>query len=166
MDLNKPSTQKAFGEMVGISQQAVAELMARGVLSRGQPARAWLLAYMSRLREAAAERGADGMLAMNRAAESASRNELLKIKLKRARVNYADKLVIDRVIAFVGGQIASQLEPLPERIRMLCPQLHEDDWKGIENAILEARILAAGSSLATLEDANQGDDTDDVVTAA
>lgn len=165
MDLDKPSTQADFGHLVGISQPAVAELMAKGVLGKGQLARTWLLAYTSHLREAAAGRGADGELAANRAAESATRNELLQIKLKRARGEYADVSLIEQVIAYVGTQIASKLEPLPARIKMLCPALTADDLKGIENAITDARNIAAAASLATLEEANKDDDLDEVVTA-
>lgn len=50
MDLDKPCTQQEFGELVGISQQAVSNLVSRGVLVPGQTAQHWLDRYLSHLR--------------------------------------------------------------------------------------------------------------------
>jgi terminase small subunit / prophage DNA-packing protein len=166
MDLAKPCTQKEFADLVGIGQPVVSELLTRGVLKGKEPARIWLLAYTAHLREQAAGRGGDGALAANRAAESATRNELLQIKLKRARGEYADVAVIEQVLAYIGTQVASKLEPLPARIKMLCPQLTADDLKGVESAITDARNLAASASMATLVQADAEDDIDETVTAA
>lgn len=47
--------------------------------------------------------------------------------------------------------MASKLEPLPARIKMLCPQLTAEDIKGVELAITEARNLAVTASLDLLE---------------
>lgn len=166
MNLDAPCTQAEFAQLVGVSQPAVSELLTKGVLGKGQMARTWLLAYTAHLREGAAGRGADGELAANRAAESATRNEMLQIKLKRMRGEYAEVALIEQVLAHVGTQIASKLEPLPARIKMLCSQLTAEDLKEIEGVITAARNLAAASSLATLQDANKDDDADEVVTAA
>lgn len=161
MELDQPCTQAEFAHLVGITQPAVSELLTKGVLGKGQQARTWLLAYTAQLREAAAGRGADGELAANRAAESATRNEMLQIKLKKMRAEYVDVAVIDQVIAHVGTQIASKLEPLPARIKMLCPQLTAEDLKGIEAAITDARNMAATASIETLALVNADDDVDE-----
>lgn len=155
MNLDLPCLQADFAALVGISQPAVSDLLKRGVLVADQPVSAWLLAYTHQLREQAAGRGADGELAANRAAESATRNALLQIKLKKARGEYAEVALIEQVIAHVGTQIASQLEPLPARIKMLCPQLTPEDLKGIEAAITSARNLAASASLAMLAEPDE-----------
>jgi terminase small subunit / prophage DNA-packing protein len=151
MDLDQPCTQKEFAELVGITQPAVSDLLTRGVIKAKEPVRVWLIAYTAHLREQAAGRGGDGALAANRAAESATRNELLQIKLKTARSEYAPIDAIQQVLAYVGTRVASKLEPLPARIKMLCPQLTAEDIKGIENAITEARNIAASASLDMLE---------------
>jgi terminase small subunit / prophage DNA-packing protein len=163
MDLAAPCTQKEFADLVGVGQPVVSELLTRGVLKPKDPARIWLLAYTSHLREQAAGRGGDGMLALNRAAESATRNELLQIKLKTARGEYAPVDALQQVLAYIGTRVASKLEPLPARIKMLCPQLTAEDMKGIEAAITDARNIAASASLELLD----VDDTevDDIVTA-
>lgn len=46
---DQPVTQEEFGQMVGISQQAVSNLCARGVLLPGQSAREWLHRYLINL---------------------------------------------------------------------------------------------------------------------
>ncbi|MES2346370.1 MAG: hypothetical protein V4641_02250 [Pseudomonadota bacterium] len=166
MDLDAPCLQVDFAKLVGISQPAVSELLTRGTIKANQPARVWLLAYTAQLREQAAGRGADGELAANRAAESATRNEMLQIKLKKMRGEYAGVDVISQVLAHIGTLVASKLEPLPARIKMVCPQLTPDQLKAIETVITEARNVAASASLATLEDANKDDDMDTAVVAS
>ena len=161
MDLDQPCLQVDFANLVGISQPAVSELLTKGTLKAGQPARIWLLAYTRQLREQAAGRGADGELAQNRAALTATNNEMAQIKLKRMRGEFVPVLVIAQVLAHIGTQIASKLEPLPARIKMVCPQLTPDDLKAVETVITEARNLAASASLATLEDANKDDDLEE-----
>ena len=47
--LGQPVTQEEFGQMVGISQQAVSSLCSRGVLLPGQSAREWILLYVLHL---------------------------------------------------------------------------------------------------------------------
>jgi phage terminase Nu1 subunit (DNA packaging protein) len=161
VDLDQPCLQADFAALVGISQPAVSELLTRGVLKPKQSARAWLLAYTHQLREQAAGRGADGELAINRAAESKTRNDLLQIKLKRARGDYAEVALIEQVLAHIGSQIASQFEPLPARIKMLCPGLTPDDLQGIEAVITEARNLAARASIAVLAEVDPDAEADD-----
>lgn len=157
MDLSQPCSQAEFGALVGISQPAVSELMARGVLGKGQAAQTWLHSYTRHLREQAAGRGADGELAAARAAEATTRNELLQIKLKRARGEYAEVALIEQVLAAVGAQVAAQLEPLPGRIRQLLPEVSPERVKQIDQAITEARNLAAQAGLAVLTASDDGD---------
>lgn len=47
--LDQPVTQEEFGQMVGISQQAVSSLCTRGVLLPGQSAQEWLFRYLMHL---------------------------------------------------------------------------------------------------------------------
>lgn len=151
LDLTRPCTQAEFGQLVGISQPAVSEMLAKGVLGQGQTVGTWLLAYTRHLREQAAGRGADGELAANRAAESATRNQLLQIKLRKARGEYAEVALIEAVLAAVGASIASKLEALVPRIKMQCPELTPEHLKGIEAVITDVRNKAAAAGLAVLD---------------
>jgi phage terminase Nu1 subunit (DNA packaging protein) len=165
MDLDKPCNQTEFGDLVGISQQAVSELVARGVLGSGQLAQTWLHAYTRHLREQAAGRGSDGELAAKRAAESDTRNQLLQIKLRKARGEYAEVALIEQVLATIGAQISSRLEPLPARVKMLLPEISAERLKSIEAAITDARNLAVTASLAVLDHLDPDEDVDDQVSA-
>lgn len=161
LDLSKPCTQVQFAQLVGVRQPVVSELLTKGVLGKGQTAQTWLHAYTSHLREQAAGRGADGELAANRAAESATRNGLLQIKLKRARGEYAPVAAIEQVLATVGAQIASILEPLPARIRTMHPELSNETLKEIEQKITDARNKAAGAGLGVLDAPDPTGDIDE-----
>jgi phage terminase Nu1 subunit (DNA packaging protein) len=165
IDLDAPILQVVFAQLVGITQPAVSDLLTRNVLKPGDTAGNWLLAYTKQLREQAAGRGADGELAANRAALTKTNNDMAQIKLKKMRGEFAPVVVIAQVLAHIGNQIASKLEPLPARIKMVCPQLTPDDLKAVENAITEARNLAASASLETLEEANKDDDAEEVETS-
>lgn len=165
IDLLQPCTQAAFARLVGISQPAVSELLTKGVISKGQSAQTWLHAYTAHLREQAAGRGADGELAANRAAESKTRNSLLEIKLKRARGEYAEVALIEQVLASIGAQVASSLEPLTGRIKQVHPELSNEALKRIEEAITDARNKAADAGLAAL-DVDPTGDVDDRVSAS
>jgi phage terminase Nu1 subunit (DNA packaging protein) len=121
VDLEQPCTQRGLRALVGVSQPAVSDMLGRGILGEGQTAITWLRAYTAHLREQAAGRGADGELAANRAAESATRNELLQIKLKRARGEYAEVAAIEQVLAAVGAKIAAGWSRCPRRSRCSCP---------------------------------------------
>lgn len=59
-DLAMPMTQARVGDLVGISQQPVSDLVRRTVLADGAGADEWLLAYCDHLREVAAGRGGSG----------------------------------------------------------------------------------------------------------
>jgi terminase small subunit / prophage DNA-packing protein len=165
MDLSQPCTQEEFAKLVGISQPAVSDLLTRGLLGRGQSAQTWLHAYTAQLREQAAGRGADGELAMRRAQESATRNELLQLKLRKARGEYAEVALIEQVLAAIGARMSSLLEPLPARIKMLQPSLSAEDLKQIDAVITDARNIAASASLSVLTDDGEPD-LDDVVQAS
>lgn len=150
IDLTTTCTQAEFGQLVGISQQAVSELLARAVLDAGQPVGAWLLTYTSHLREQAAGRGGDGELAANRAEESRVRRELLEIKLAERRKEVAPVTIIDQVLAHIGSQIRSHLEALPSTLKMRCPQLGAEAIKLIETEIFTTCNLAASAGIASL----------------
>lgn len=166
MDLTQACTQEQFAQLVGISQPAVSDLLTRGVLGKGQSAQTWLHAYTGHLREQAAGRGADGELAMRRAQESATRNELLQIKLKKARGEYAEIAVIEQVLAAIGARISSLLEPLPARIKQLKPAFTAEDLKEIDAVITDARNLAASACVDMLSDGESDADADEGVQAS
>ena len=152
MNLNTTCTQAQFGELVGIGQPAVSDLMARDVLAPGQTAGQWLQAYCAHLREMAAGRGMDGELAYQRAEAARVSRERNEIKLKLDRAEFAPVVVLEQVLASIGRSVAGLLEPLPAHLHKLCPALTPDDVRHIQAEISKACDIAAAASLSLLDE--------------
>lgn len=84
VDLATPLTQDRFGALVGVSQAAVADLVARGVLARGAPGHAWLIAYIGHLRDQASGR-------LEAAAVADERRRLLAARAAKAELELAEQ---------------------------------------------------------------------------
>lgn len=156
MNLDEPCTQAAFGEMIGVSQPAVSEMVTREILTPGQTAHQWMLAYCAHMREQAAGRGADGELAFQRSELARVSRERAEIKLAQERREYAPVALIEQVLATVGRGIVSVLEPLHVNLHRQCPALTPEDLKLIQIEVSRACDLAASASLALLELDEQG----------
>lgn len=154
VDLDAQVTQAEFGTMVGIGQPAVSDLVARKVIAPEQSAGQWLLAYCGQLREAAAGRGADGALALERAAQARVARERNEIQLAKDRREYASVALIELFCAHVGRSVAGVLEPLPSEIHKLCPALTPDDVRRIQLAVSKACDQAVSATLADFDDAD------------
>ena len=160
--LDNTSTQAQFGDLVGIGQPAVSDLLARGVIEPGQTGGQWLIDYCAHLREQAAGRGADGELAFQRSELARVSRERAEIKLALERKDYAAVALLEQVLATVGRSIAGVLEPLHVNLHKLCPALTPEDLKLIQLEVSKACDIAVGASLAVLEvaddEAGQGGD--------
>ena len=158
MDLQTTCTQAEFGELVGIGQPAVSDLLARKVIAPGATAGQWLLDYTRHLREQAAGRGADGELAFQRSELARVSRERAEIKLALERQEYAPVPLIEQVLATVGRSIAGVLEPLHISLHKLCPALTAEDLKLIQLEVAKACDLAVNASLANLDVGDDGGD--------
>lgn len=156
MNLADTCTQAVFGELVGVSQQAVSDLLGRSVITPGEPAGEWLLAYCSHLREQAAGRGADGELAYQRGELARVSRERAEIKLALERRQYAPVAVLEQVLATVGRSVVGVLEPLHLKLSKRCPMLTAEDVKFIQGEVGRACEVAASASLALLDVEDEG----------
>lgn len=161
--LNTTTTQAQFGEIVGIGQPAVSDLLARGIIQPGQTAGQWLLDYCAHMREQAAGRGADGELAYQRGELARVSRERAEIKLALERKEYAAVALLEQVLATVGRSIAGVLEPLHVTLHKLCPALTPQDIKLIQLEVSKACDIAVTASMAVLDvtDADAGDLTEE-----
>ena len=150
MNLAEPCTQQLFGDLVGISQQAVSDHLASGEMQPGQTAGEWLLDYCEHLREQAAGRGADGELARQRTIATQISRERNEIQLAKDRREYAPVNLLEQIIAHVSSQIRDPLQAIPAQLKMRCPHLSAEDLKIVETIVFETLNLAAGMSLASL----------------
>ena len=156
VDLSKPWTQAQFGDLVGIGQPAVSDLLSRGVLNTGATAAEWLTAYCGHLREMAAGRGMDGELAYQRAEAARVSRERNEIKLALERNTFAPVALLEQVLATVGRKIAGVLEPLPGRLSKMCPALTPDDVVLIQRELATACDVAAMAALSVLDEPEEG----------
>ena len=123
MSLSATCTQAEFGALVGISQPAVSEHLAAGVLIPGDVAGAWVRDYCEHLREQAAGRGADGELAYQRSELARVSRERAEIKLTLERKEFTSVELIEQVIAYIASRIGEHLQGMPAQLMLRCPNL-------------------------------------------
>lgn len=161
MRLDQPCTQAQFGELLGITQQAVSGMVAGGVLIPGDTLKGWLQKYTAHLREKAA--GRDSELARQRALDTQVSRQIKEITLAEKRREVVPVGVLDMVLATVGRSIAAALEPLPGKLNRLCPDLTPEAVALAQREIAEACDMAVSASLDVLNEPEEeeGDDAPD-----
>jgi phage terminase Nu1 subunit (DNA packaging protein) len=162
IDLAEKVTQSAFGNLVGISQPAVSDLLSRGVLPAHKTGGEWLLAYCGHLREIAAGRAAAGDLDLATERARLAREQADKIGMQNAitRRELAPVHVVEEILAKAGARVAGILDAIPGAVRRRMPQLGADEIALIRGEIAKARNVAAAISLADLQKTEQRDDAD------
>jgi terminase small subunit / prophage DNA-packing protein len=156
--LDVPATQERFGELVGISQQAVSDLLGREVIVAGASLSAWLLDYTSHLREQAAGRGADGELARERARLAREQADRIAMENAESRKEVAPIALITVVLGKLAGDVAGILNGLVPRVRRRVPDISSDVLRIIEDEMIRVRLRAASVSLADAEDHDDDDE--------
>lgn len=148
--LDRVCSQHEFAALVGVSQQAVSDLVKRGVLRPSVTGQAWLHAYCEHLREQAAGRA--GALAEASAALKNEQREEVAMRNALKRREYAPVAAISQVLAKAGRQCAGILDGLVPGIRLRWPEVSSDQLKLLETEVARARNLMATMSLDDLID--------------
>jgi len=148
VNLASPVTQERFGELVGVSQQAVSDLVARGILQPEQSARAWLLAYCANLREQAAGRQASGDLALatERARLAKEQADRIAMANEERRRQLAPVELLELTLAGICRQIKGRLEALVPALKRRSA-LTAADLDFVAREVAEAANLAAAARL-------------------
>lgn len=157
-------TQAEFGALVGISQQAVGNLVGRGVLDTSAPALQVLHAYCSHLREQAAGRAANGDLDLATERAGLAREQRIRVALQNAvsLKELAPVALLEEVLSKAGARIAGMLDAIPGGVRRRVPALSADEITTIGAEIARVRNIVAAMSLADLRDDDAGaDDADE-----
>jgi len=149
--LSRPVTQEQFGDLVGVSQPVVSDLMTRGILLAGQPAATWLRAYTKHLREQAAGRGADGELARERARLAREQADRVAMDNAVNRRELAPVSVLELVLAKMAGDVGSLLQGLMPRVRRRV-DLPGEALRILDEEVTKARNRAAAMTLADAEE--------------
>ena len=153
-------TQAQFGDLVGISQPAVAELVRRGIIEAGAPAGTWLLAYCQHIRLMAAGRGGEGTgeLVRERARLAAEQADKIAMQNAVARGELAPAHLLEQVLAKAGARAGRLLETIPALLKRRHPSLTADDIAEVARVVAKARNVAAAMTLADLGDDDERDD--------
>lgn len=136
-------SQEVFGEIVGISQQKVSQLVGDGVIDREGTVLEWLRSYCERLREMAAGRqGSDagGLdLVQERAALARSQRTAQDLKNAIAAREYAPIAVLSEVLASASQAVVDRFDSLPLLLRTVAPDLPDATRQAIERLLADAR---------------------------
>lgn len=163
MGLDQPVTQAVFGALVGISQQAVSDLVARGALRTGDTARTWLLAYCEQLRTVAAGRDPDGELSSERARVARATAEKIEMANSITKREFAPVALLEVVLGDIARQISTRLDALVPHIRRRLPDLQASVLTQISAEIAACRDLCAAANLADADKLTDADDADEPV---
>ncbi len=163
--LDAVCTQAQFGELVGISQPAVSDLLARDVLKRGDPAGVWLLAYCEHLRTIAAGRDPDGELSTERARVARETADRIAMQNAISRKEFAPVAYLEIVLGDVARQIAQRLDALVPQVRRRLPDLPPSVLSQITAEVIACRDLCAAASLADAERLESVEDDEEAETA-
>lgn len=170
MDLDRPCTQQEFGDLVGISQQAVSRLQSDGVVRDGAGLGAWLLSYCDRLREQAAGRmGADmgGLdLVQERAALARAQREAQELKNAVARGEYAPIGLLADVLGLASSSVVDRFDMIEGALRKSCPDIPDDALLTVLGVVTAARNEWVRATASLVDDAinrmlSDTDDSDD-----
>ena len=145
VSLSENISQKKFGELVGISQQAVSSLIGRQIIRPGDSAEVWLLGYCANLREQAAGREAAGDLDLAGERAQLARVQRERIEMQNAvtRRELAPVPLLEFALATVGHKIAAILEAIPGNLKRRSKNLTTEDIDFMVAEIAKARNVAA-----------------------
>ena len=162
IDLSAQCRQVDFGELVGISQPAVSDLLMRGVLTDGAAAGQWLREYCGHMREIAAGRFAAGDidLATERALLAREQREKIAMQNAVTRGELAPRALLTQVLAAVAPRVCGLLESIVPALRRRSGYSAEDlDF--VARTIADARNAIADLRLPDLLADVAEDDADD-----
>lgn len=162
VDLDEKVTQAEFGEIVGISQQAVSDLLAKGVIHPLDTLGQWLKDDRRRLREIAAGRATAGDLDLATERARLAKEQADKVAMHNAvtRGELAPVDAMEAVLATVGTRVGKILDTIPGLVRRRVPGIGSDVIEHIAADIAKCRNMAASMTLASLEQDEEGFDTD------
>lgn len=139
--LLSPIPQQVFAALVGVSQGKVSQLVADGVLQRGDTGHGWLTAYVTRLREQAAGRYTEGELDLTqeRAALARAQREAQEIKNAVARGEFAPVGLLADVLGQAASAVVDRFDQLEGALRKACPDLPDAARAAVLQVIASAR---------------------------
>lgn len=141
-------TQTQFAELVGISQQAVSDLISRGILRRGETASKWLVLYCANLREQAAGRASTGDLDLvqERARLAKEQADRVAIENMQSRRELAPVALMESTLGTLANKIVGILESIPVNLKRNS-ELPPESIAFVRDEIINARNTIANIKL-------------------
>lgn len=171
--LDQPVSQAEFAAMIGVSEARASQLVSEGVISRGDTAHGWLVAYCERLRDQAAGRlgeGAGGLdLVQERAALAREQRIGQAIKNGVARKEYGPVGLLADVLGTAASAVVDRFDHLEGVLAKSCPDLPEEAKTAVLTVIADARnewIRSTAKLVDDAVDAMLAADEDDDMAAA
>lgn len=140
--LDQTVSQAEFAQLIGVSEARVSQLMAEGVIARGDTAQGWLIAYCERLRDQAAGRLGESMgldLVQERAALAREQRIGQAIKNAVARREYAPVGLLADVLGMAASAVVDRFEQLEGALKKACPDLPDEAKTTVLQVIASAR---------------------------
>lgn len=159
--------------MIGVSEARVSQLVSEGVITRGESAAEWLIAYCERLRDQAAGRlgGSMGLdLVQERAALAREQREGQAIKNAVARKEYAPVGLLADVLGMASSAVVDRFDQLEGALKKACPDLPDEAKTTVQQVIAAARnewvrstAQLVAESLDAMLAADEGDGADEII---
>jgi len=170
IDLNLPTTQAIFGEIVGISQPAVSGLIQRGMLLADAALCDWLLSYCEHLREIAAGRAStdDGInLVTERALLAREQRDKIAMQNAVTRKELSPTPLLEEVLSRAAARACPLLDTIPGELRRRVAGLDADALDVVAGIVAKARNTIRSISLDDLleDEGTQDIDAGDVAVA-
>lgn len=141
--LDRTCSQADFAEMVGLSEARVSQLVADGVVPRGDTAHNMLLAYCERLRDQAAGRAGSEVggldLVQERAALAREQRIAQELKNAVARGEFAPIGVLADVLGRAASSVVDRFDQLEGALRKTCPDIADDTLLAVLGVVTSAR---------------------------
>ena len=162
VNLLQQSTQSEFGDLVGISQQAVSDLMDRKVITQGVSLGVWIVEYCEHMRKIASGRmeNGDADVARQRARLAKELADRLAMENADRRLEVAPVEAMNDVLAKVSARVCEILDSIPELVRGRIPSSNDDVLESVRVEIDKCRNMAASMSLSMLDDQEEDSDED------
>lgn len=141
--LDQVISQAEFAAIIGVSEARVSQLVSEGVISRGDTAHEWIMAYCERLRDVAAGRASSeegGLdLVQERAALAREQRYGIAIRNSVARGEFAPIALLAQVLATASQSVSERFEQLPGVLKKACPSMPEAARDAVMESIASAR---------------------------
>ncbi|MGE0310034.1 MAG: terminase small subunit [Lautropia sp.] len=151
--LNIPATTATFGELVGVGERKVRDLVEREILRQGATLDRWLLDYCAHIREQAAGRAGhnDAGLTSERARLAKEQADRLEMQNRITRRELAPVSLIEEVLAKAASEVAGIFDGIPGGIRRRAPDIPTETLSWVVEEINRARNRVAALRLDDLK---------------